>query len=270
MLPHLLNPPNWFTAASLFCSTTALATLMAPGATGPEALRTACILVVFGGIFDLLDGRVARLTGRQSAFGIQLDSIADVIGFGVAPALIAWTWTLHQLGPLGLAATVAYVIAASFRLARFNVEAADAHKHWAFPGHSRGLTSTMAGGALVSMVWVANGCLLGVVPFHPVAVLAVVTLLAMLMISSVPYRHFRDLRRNPYARRWLAVGLSTSLLSALIIDPSMWFGAGGALYVVGGLADGLFVAIHEKRTGLRAALLGLEEPWDDDPWEDEG
>lgn len=152
------------------------------------------------------------------------------------------------------------LVAASFRLARFNVEAADEASTWTFPGHARGLTSTMAGGTLVSVVWVANGCLAGTVPFSPLVVLGLVVALSLLMVSSVPFRHFRDLRRNPYARRWLAVGLSTCLVSALVIDPSMWFGAGGVLYVLGGLVDGLFVAVHEKRTGLRAALLG--EDWD--------
>lgn len=265
MIRHILNPPNWFTAASLFCSTTALSILLQPGEPGPEAFRTACILVVFGGIFDLLDGRVARLTGRQSDFGVQLDSIADVVGFGLAPALIAYTWALSSLGPVGLGVTVLYVLAAAFRLARFNVEAMDDHGRWPFPGHSRGLTSTMAGGTLVSTVWVANGCLSDVVPFHPIVIAGFVVMLALLMISSVPFRHFKDLRRNPYARRWLVVGLATCLVSALVIDPSMWFGAGGVLYVLAGFVDGLFVAVHERRTGLRASIL-----WDDDEvWEED-
>jgi len=263
VLRHLLNPPNWFTSASLFCSTTALAMLLQSGEPSQEAFRTACILVVFGGIFDLLDGRVARLTGRQSDFGVQLDSIADVVGFGVAPALIAYTWALADLGALGLGLTVAYVLAAAFRLARFNVEAVDVSQRWPFPGHGRGLTSTMAGGTLVSVVWVANGCLADVVPFHPIAIGGLVAVLALLMVSSVPYRHFKDLRRNAYARRWLVAGLTTCLVSALVIDPSMWFGAGGVLYVMMGLADGLFVAVHERRTGLRTSML-----WDDE-WHEE-
>lgn len=247
MIAHLLNPPNWFTAASLFCSTTALATLLAATTPTPEDFRRACILIVFGGIFDLLDGRVARMTRRDSAFGVQLDSIADIVGFGVAPALIAWTWSLHTLGNLGLAATVLYVIAAAFRLARFNVDAADPCCVWPYAGHSRGLTSTMSGGILVTAVWVANGFLYDVLTIPPLATAALVGVLGVLMMSSIPFRHFKDFRHNRVARRWMAVSLSICLVAAVVVDPSMWFGAGAVLYLVGGLVDGLVVIAHVRR-----------------------
>ena len=97
MIKHFLNPPNWFTAASIFCSVYAVS-LVVGGDTPARTMAQACILVIFAGLFDLLDGRVARLTKSFSDFGVQLDSLADLISFGLAPALIAYTWSLHELG----------------------------------------------------------------------------------------------------------------------------------------------------------------------------
>ncbi len=244
MIKHFLNPPNWFTSASIFCSTYAMALLMGTPDPSPEVLSRACLLVVFGGIFDMLDGRVARLTNRFSEFGVQLDSIADIIGFGVAPAMIAWAWVLKDMGPLGVAITFWYVLCTAFRLARFNV--ATAEKNWPLAGHSQGLTSTMAGGCLVTVIWMSNGYLSDAIHFPPWAFGVFVASLGLLMVSSVPFRNFKDLRRNKVARRWMALSLSGCLLGAVLLTPSMWWGVGAALYLVFGLADGLVVAAHQR------------------------
>ena len=251
VIKHFLNPPNWFTSASIFCSTYAMGLLMVSPDPSPEVISRACVLVIFGGIFDLLDGRVARMTGRFSEFGVQLDSIADIIGFGVAPALIAWSWSLHELGAAGMAVTFWYVLATAFRLARFNV-AAETHD-WPLRGHSQGLTSTMAGGSLVTLVWVSNGYLANLIQPAPGFVAVIIALLGLLMVSSVPFRHFKDLRRNRVARRWMALALSCCLGGAVFLDPSMWWGVGAALYLSLGLADGLVVAAHQRI--LSRALL---------------
>ena len=261
VVKHFLNPPNWFTTASIFCSVYALATVLAAaghGGVGPEVMSRACVLVIFGGIFDLLDGRVARMTNRYTDFGVQLDSIADVIGFGLAPALLAWVWALQDAGPMGIVATIWYVVCASFRLARFNVDAVD--RSWPLEGHSKGLTTTMAGGSLVTFVWVANGYGARWIIPSWLPVLAVASL-GWLMISSIPFRNFKDLRDNRRARRILALSLAACLLGAVVLDPSMWWGVGAALYLTAGLADGVVTAIWHRR--LRNALLidELEEAW---------
>ena len=204
MIKHFLNPPNWFTAASIFCSTYAMALVISNPTGNPEVFSRACVLVIFGGIFDLLDGRVARMTGRFSQFGVQLDSIADIIGFGVAPAMIVWAWALQDLGAVGVGITFWYVVATSFRLARFNVAAEE--KSWPLRGHSQGLTSTMAGGSLVTFVWVCNGYLVDLVSPPAWAVGLGVAALGLLMVSSIPYRNFRNLRGSRAARRMFAVG----------------------------------------------------------------
>lgn len=261
MISHFLNPPNWFTSASIFCSTYALALLTSAPVLTTEILVRACVLVVFGGVFDLLDGRVARLTNRFTEFGVQLDSIADILGFGLAPAMIAWSWKLHEMGPVGLAITFWYVLAASFRLARFNVDTK--HDGWPMRGHTQGLTSTMSGGILVTAVWVSNGYLAGQVHLSAPVFAGFVGLLGYLMVSSIPFRHFRNFRESPAARRTLAVALAASLTGAFVFDVSMMWGVGALLYLFGGLIDGLIVAVHYRRLGAALLLSDDEEDADD-------
>jgi len=249
VIRHFLNPPNWFTSASIFCSTYALALIIGEGAAGldEKTLVKACVLVIFGGVFDLLDGRVARMTNRFTEFGMQLDSIADIISFGVAPAMLAWAWRLHEWGSLGAIVTFWYVLAAAFRLARFNVNSV--HRAWPLEGHSQGLTTTMGGGALVTLVWVSNGYLHEYVQVSTGLVAVAVIVLGFLMVSSVPFRNFKDIRRNRFASVSLAVALALSLAGAVVLDPSMLFGVGAFLYVTWGLVDGLAVAVHHRRLG---------------------
>lgn len=227
--------------------------LVGPGEVTADVLSSAATLVVFGGIFDMMDGRVARLTakiaerrrpGREhrvgaSEFGMHLDNLADVIGFGVAPAVLAYAWSLHELGVAGIAVAFAFTVCAAFRLARFGVDSTGGE--WSLEGHSRGLTSTMAGGTLVTLVWVFNDYLahLGGPPAYMVAGLTM--LLAVLMVSSVPFRNFKNLRSSTAARSLLAVFFATCLVGAVVLHPSMWFGTGAVLYLCAGLLDGLVV-----------------------------
>jgi CDP-diacylglycerol--serine O-phosphatidyltransferase len=256
LLQHFLNPPNWFTAASIFCSTWAVALLTGGGDASGQLLSRACILVVFAGIFDNLDGRVARLTNRYSDFGVQIDSIADILGFGLAPAMLAWTWKLHHLGLPGLIATFIYVVCAAFRLARFNVTTQT--RSWPLPGHSQGLTSTMSGGILVTLVWMSNGYLSDVLRVPAWALAGFVIALGYLMVSGIPFRNFKDVKHSAVARRYLALSTACCLMGALAFDVSMWFGVGAALYLLAGLLDGLVVAFRHRM--LVAALTLTEGP----------
>lgn len=266
MIKHFLNPPNWFTSASIFCSIYAMSLILAAPEITSEVLSRACVLVIFGGIFDLLDGRVARMTRRFTEFGVQLDTIADMVGFGVAPALIAWSWALRDLGPVGVMVTFWYVLCTAFRLARFNVNSSE--KTWDLAGHSQGLTSTMAGGSLVTLIWVSNGYLAEVMSVPPWAVALLVMGLGGLMISSIPYRNFKDLRQNKLARRLLAVSLACCLAGAVVLDPSMWWGVGAALYLAIGLADGLVVAVHRRIIGKALLIDEIEEAFSESSEDD--
>lgn len=268
MIRHFLNPPNWFTSASLFCSTYAMSLVLSAGPSpDPEVMGRACVLVIFGGVFDLLDGRVARAMNRYSEFGVQLDSIADVVGFGLAPALLAYVWKLQELGAVGVFATFVYVLCAAFRLARFNVAATD--DSWKLAGHTQGLTTTMAGGSLVTLIWVANGYGLNWLEVPAALMAMVVGGLGLLMISSIPFRSFKDLRENKKARRFLAVALACCLLGAVVLDPSMWWGVGGFLYLTVGLLDGLVTAIWHRRLSSALLLDELESVLDDEEFQEE-
>lgn len=254
LIQHFLNPPNWFTAASIGCSTYALTLLVGHEHT-PAIMIQACVLVLFGGVFDLLDGRVARMTNRFSEFGVQLDSLADLVSFGVAPAMLAYAWRLHELGPVGGLVAFWYVIAAAFRLARFNVNSQ--HHVWNLAGHSQGLTTTMSGGCLVIFVWLSNGYLHEVPVTAPQAA-ALVAVLGFLMVSSLPMRSFKDMRSNPRARALFAFAFASCLTGAIVLDPSMWFGVGAMLYLGLGVVDGAITWAAHWRKGQ--TLDTIEHP----------
>jgi CDP-diacylglycerol--serine O-phosphatidyltransferase len=111
--------PNLFTVSSIFCGVYSIT--VSAGETGGDGFYRAAIAIFFGNFFDAFDGRVARLTRTQSEFGVELDSLADVVTFGVAPAILVYKWALASLGTLGIVICAAYAACGAIRLARFNV-----------------------------------------------------------------------------------------------------------------------------------------------------
>jgi CDP-diacylglycerol---serine O-phosphatidyltransferase len=189
--------PNLITLGGVFCGFNAIR-LVAKERPGDDDLYRAAVLLIFAMLFDLMDGRVARMTKTQSAFGLQLDSLADVISFGVAPALLVYKWVLYREPIPGLLAAFAYVACAAIRLARFNVLASNPSGAPTKPGkHIVGLPSPPAAGILISLV-VANRAadgLIGRVEYTWV-LFAVTVGLGLLMVSNVRFRSFKDLRLN--------------------------------------------------------------------------
>jgi len=113
---------------------------------------TQAIYAIFiAALFDGLDGRVARAIGAQSAFGEQFDSLSDLLAFGVAPAILMYSWSLHDLGRIGLACCFIYTACAAFRLARFNVQIGVVDKRYFI-----GVASPLAAVMIISMVWVGR------------------------------------------------------------------------------------------------------------------
>src|SRR4029079_6968693 len=111
--------PNMITLTSIFCGFDSIRT--SATAQTEAAFYRAALLIVFAMFFDTLDGRVARATKTQSAFGLQIDSLADVVSFGVAPSMLLYQWTLHRLGLAGLIGAFVFTACGAVRLARFNV-----------------------------------------------------------------------------------------------------------------------------------------------------
>ena len=150
--------------------------------------NAACVAIVVAMVLDGLDGRVARLTNTQSAFGAQYDSLSDLLAFGVAPALICFSWALSDLGKIGWTAAFVYVACAALRLARFNVQLGTADKRYFV-----GLASPAAAGLVIFMVWAFTDFEVEV-GFFTSGLAALVTLVAgLLMVLNVPYYSFKDI-----------------------------------------------------------------------------
>jgi len=175
--------PNLLTTGALFSGFYAIVASM-NGQFEPAAL--AIFVAMF---FDGLDGRVARLTNTQSAFGVQYDSLSDMVSFGVAPSLVAFSWALSSLGKLGWAAAFVYVAGAALRLARFNTQAASSDGSF-----FRGLASPAAAALLASLVWCATdlGYQGAELPLLVAVLAALLTAVAgVLMVSNFRYNSFK-------------------------------------------------------------------------------
>ena len=191
--------PSLFTMGNMFCGYACMIYAMR------GEFETAAPFIGIAVVLDMLDGRIARLTGTASEFGVQLDSLADAISFGVAPAFLAVAWGLEPLGRLGSAAGFVYVSAAVLRLARFNIQSAAGGDKRYFVG----MPSPAAAGIVASTVYVYPYGLHDYRAALPV--LALVLVPALLMVSTIRFRSFKtiDLQmRRPYTVLLLvAVGI---------------------------------------------------------------
>lgn len=229
--------PNLFTLSSVFCGFYA-SVLCAQGASDEEFYR-ASVLIIFSMFFDTMDGRVARMTRTQSAFGLQLDSLADVVAFGLAPALLVYHWALRPLGLVGIGASFAFLAAGAVRLARFNVLATGTDGAPKKPDkYILGLPIPGAAGILVSIV-AANHAVSGSLASAPMTILIVVLALAFFMVSTIRFRSFKDLRMN--WRSVLLVGFALGTSIVLAVEFHIAFALGWLL--VSYVAIGLFESI---------------------------
>ena len=199
--------PNSFTVAALFSAFYAITQSM------HGHYETAAIAVFISMLLDGMDGRVARLTNSQSAFGEQLDSLADMVSFGVAPALIAYKWQLWQFGKIGYSVAFIYCACAALRLALFNTLIGKVDKRWFI-----GVPSPTAAALIVGLIWVNHS----VEKFPAVHWWALgITLFAGLsMIVQIPFWSFKEInirRQVPF------VGMLIAVLLLLLItwEPSL-------------------------------------------------
>ena len=225
-LKQFSNPPNWFTFASILCGIGSI--IISGDAATPEAFYKAGLMIVFAGLFDLLDGRVARMTGTGSEFGVQLDSLADVVSFGVAPTILVYKWALIDLGPFGTAVAGAFIICGIMRLARFNIKAEGGEKVV-----SLGLTITAAGGLLAAMV-MTHTALGNTTVQNPMSPALLIVALCGLMLSEVPYRLLAQLRRSKAGIALVATLLVTGLGVGLKYDVAIFLFGFGFIYVATG------------------------------------
>ncbi|MBI5546559.1 MAG: CDP-diacylglycerol--serine O-phosphatidyltransferase [Deltaproteobacteria bacterium] len=239
--------PNAFTVSSIFCGFYAITLCAAPNP-GPQQFYSAALAIFFAIFFDGFDGRVARLTRTQSDFGVELDSLADVISFGVAPALLVYKWALSPLGFAGLVISFAFATCGALRLARFNVMA-----QRKVPGSSKfftGLPIPLAAGMLISLVIAYHHAGLSTVQAHvPIAVL--VGGLSLLMVSGVRYRTFKDVRLSRRSAMVFFAVVLAGVAVATQMQPSFVLVAYFSAYLLLGLAEEV-VFFKRRREEARA------------------
>ena len=254
--------PNLFTVSSIFCGVYSIM-LSAGEATGDNFYRAA-IAIFFGNFFDAFDGRVARLTKTQSAFGVELDSLADVITFGVAPAILVYKWALFGLGAFGIIISGVYASCGAIRLARFNVIA---HSETGVSRFFVGLPIPLAAGTLVSLVIALQRGGIPVSEFvglWPIAVLVLV--LAFLMVSTIRYRTFKEAGLNPRTLLVFVVVIALSVVIAIRSRPSLVLVVYFTCYVALGIAEeALFGRRRRAAARARIASAPPSEPEPDEP-----
>lgn len=226
--------PNLFTTGTLFAGFYSII------AATQDRFAVAALAIFVAMLTDMLDGRVARLTHTESDFGIQYDSLADLVAFGLASGLLAYLYSLDSLayysdvaGKLGWLAAFFYSAAAALRLARFNITRGGATEKKVFLG----LPSPAAAGLLVGFVWV--GADFGIEGSSLVLIVLALTVAAgVLMVSSVRYDSFKDLNfgeRVPF--RYILFMLIVFVL--IVIDPPRVLFLGFLVYALSGPVQAL-------------------------------
>jgi CDP-diacylglycerol--serine O-phosphatidyltransferase len=234
--------PNLFTTGALFAGFYAIIAAMRGN------FEAASIAILFALVLDGLDGRIARLTNTSSKFGAEYDSLSDMVSFGVAPALVMFSWALGDLGKFGWSAAFIYVACAALRLARFNTQIDDADKNY-----FTGLASPAAACIIASVVWVChdNGLVGDALPHELAVVVAVLTAtVGFLMVANFPYYSFKgiDLRgRVPFFVILLVVfvfGLVTLDPPSIFLFAFLTYAASGPVLAV--------IRWRKRRLGLDA------------------
>jgi CDP-diacylglycerol--serine O-phosphatidyltransferase len=219
--------PNLFTLAALFGGFYAIVMAM------NERFDLAAIGIFCAMVLDSLDGRVARMTNTQSAFGEQMDSLSDMVSFGAAPALVAYEWALRPLGRWGWIAAFVYCACAALRLARFNVNTAVVDKRY-----FQGLPSPAAAALVAGFIWLTSAMLeaqrdvplfrelLSMLGGRRVArgdfawLMFAITLFAGLtMVTNTPYYSFKDMR-SPRSVPFVVLVLAALLIAVISIEPA--------------------------------------------------
>jgi CDP-diacylglycerol--serine O-phosphatidyltransferase len=237
--------PNLFTLAALFGGFYSIVMAM-NGRFDMAAIGVFCAMVL-----DSLDGRVARMTNTQSAFGEQMDSLSDMVSFGAAPALIAYEWALKDLGRWGWMAAFVYCACAALRLARFNVNTTVVDKRY-----FQGLPSPAAAALVTGFIWLMTELNIGAAHVAwPMFLLALYS--GLTMVSNVPFYSFKDVRMKKSVPFVVLVLIAVGIAVINIHPPIVLFG----VFVVYGLS-GYGVYAWRKAQGQPTSVISTstDEP----------
>jgi len=227
--------PNLVTSASLFAGFYSVA------ATYTGRFEEAAVAIVAGAVCDGLDGRLARMTRTTTRFGVEYDSLADLVTFGVAPAFLVYGWALSRFGRWGWLAAFLYLVCGALRLARFNVQV-----HTVEKGRFNGLPIPAAAVFVASLILLFYYLGAGTEGYRHLAVLLSIYVLAFLMVSTVRYDSFKDLepfRRRPF--NTLVVFIFLALL--LLAEPQVMIFLLVSAYVLSGPVGEAVRAVRGER-----------------------
>ncbi|WP_426144785.1 CDP-diacylglycerol--serine O-phosphatidyltransferase [Polaromonas sp. DSR2-3-2] len=237
--------PNLFTLAALFGGFYAIVMAM-NGRFDLAAIGVFCAMVL-----DSLDGRIARMTNTQSAFGEQMDSLSDMVSFGAAPALIAYVWSLTSLGRWGWIGAFVYCACAALRLARFNVNTAVVDKRF-----FQGLPSPAAAALVAGYIWLMNDLGIKGVDVRWIT-FGLMLYAGLTMVTNVPFYSFKDVQMKRSVPFVVIVLIALGIAIINIDPPTIIFG----LFVIYGLS-GYALYGWRKAKGQQTSLISTstDEP----------
>jgi CDP-diacylglycerol--serine O-phosphatidyltransferase len=225
--------PNLFTTGNLFCGFWAIISVF------HEKFFFAAVAILLAGVFDILDGKVARLSGATSKFGVQYDSLADLVSFGIAPALLAFSWALRPYGKFGWLAAFLFVVCGALRLARFNVQSASGEVKY-FKG-----LPIPAAASMIALTILLYFELIETGGVKDIIILVMIYILAFLMVSSIRYFSFKEL--NLTKRRPFSIFISVILSLIVIVYQPIIVLFGVALFYVFSGPVSMVIAWQKKR-----------------------
>lgn len=226
--------PNLFTTGSLFAGYYSIVSAM-----NGQYVQAAWFILI-ATVFDGLDGKVARMTNTTSRFGVEYDSLADLVAFGVAPGLLMYSWALTEFGKLGWLAAFLYVVCGALRLARFNVQVDTVE------------SKRFVGLPIPSAAWMVASCVLifyylgGTGTIKQISVVALIYCLAFLMVSNVSYYSFKDpelVKRQPFGFLVLAI----FLIIVIVARPEIMLFVLALTYVASGPIGTLLGLFRKKK-----------------------
>ena len=243
--------PNLFTLAALFGGFYAII-MAVNGRFDQAAIGVFCAMIL-----DSLDGRVARMTNTQSAFGEQMDSLSDMVSFGAAPALISYMWTLKGLGRWGWLAAFVYCSCAALRLARFNVNTGVVDKRY-----FQGLPSPAAAALIAGFIWLMTDLgFKGVDKLWGVSIpwitFAVALYSGLTMVTNVPFYSFKDLSMKKSVPFVVLVLIAVGIAIINLDPPTVMFGG----FVAYGFS-GYVIYVYRKAKGMQTSVISTstQEP----------
>lgn len=247
--------PNLFTLANLFCGFAAIVAAL------ESSIERAAFLILLSGIFDALDGVVARLTRSASEFGVELDSLCDAVSFGVAPSVVLYMVYFHELGNWGQLLASLPALTGVLRLARFNVQLTSLEDKQYF----RGMPIPAGAFALLSYVVFVHTSAWLPESWRPLTISVVTILVSLAMVSTIKYDNLprpslQALRQRPFFFVVFLAGVIGSMVTkGLLVFPLM------ALYMIGGAVRQVISLLRARRDADEESDT-VEEP-DPDPFD---